>query len=115
MDGADRVPDWPEVASSWACPGCGLVRPLEAVREAVALGVPRLECHHVPRTAPPAGRMGEAVNARRVAVGRGEVHPLAGGCGLLWVTHVGGRRVWAAEAEELAELLEGVPAGAVLH
>lgn len=36
-------------------------------------------------------------------------------CGLLLVTQAGGRRVWAAEAEELAELLEGAPAGAVLH
>jgi len=34
---------------------------------------------------------------------------------LLLVTQAGGRRVWAAEAEELAELLEGAPAGAVLH
>lgn len=100
---------------AWACPGCGLVRPLEAVREAVVLGLPRLECHHVPRVAPPAGRMAELVNKRRRAVALGELPPQAGGCGLLWVTHVGGRRVWAAEAEELAELLEGVPAGAVVH
>lgn len=100
---------------AWACPGCGLVRPLEVVREAVALGLPRLECHHVPRAMPPAGRFAELVNKRRRAVALGELPPQAGGCRLLWVTHLHGRRVWAAEAEELAELLEGAPAGAVLH
>lgn len=99
-------------AGSWACPGCGLVRPLEAVREAVALGVPTLRCVMVPPVVLGPGRLYRLVDARRKLAAQGE--PLEG-CGLLWVTHVGGRRVWAAEAEELAELLEGVPAGAVLH
>lgn len=66
-----------------ACPGCGTVRPLEAVRAALAgaLG-PVVACYMLP-----AGS-GAGVGLPR--------HLTPGGCGLVWYTVVDGRRVWAA-------------------
>lgn len=65
---------------TWACPACGLSRALTVWREAVALELEALTCAMVP--------------------GEG-----AAGCGLLVCTWADGRRVWAAEAEGLEDLL----------
>ncbi len=66
-------------APAWACPACGRALALDVWREAVALELPVLTCATVP--------------------GDGA------GCGLLVCTWASGRRVWAAEAEELEALL----------
>lgn len=88
----------------WACPGCGLERPAEVVLAAVTLDVPSIRCVWVP-VEPARGEIDmllEVVARRRLARKGTELE----GCGLLWVTFIGGRRVWAAEAESLAELAE---------
>ena len=70
------------------CPGCGVPRDLEAVREALpTIAGPVVACWMLPTPGGPTG----GLRAR--------------GCGLVWFTHIEGRRVWAAESEELAEIL----------
>jgi hypothetical protein len=100
---------------TWACPACGLVRALGVWREAVGLELPVLTCAMVPGL-PDAVRYEEApgvrallhsmVRERARAVAEGK--PTGGGCGLLVCTWADGRRVWAAEAEGLEDLLAEV-------
>lgn len=65
---------------AWACPSCGASRSLAVWREAVTLERPALTCAMVPAEG-------------------------GAGCELLVCTWADGRRVWAAEAEGLEDLL----------
>jgi len=92
------------------CPGCGFVRPLEVVREALTTAPgPVLACWMVPTGVVPHLARRVAAAAARLER-RGEVvlprHLSPSGCGLVWCTVVGGRRVWAAEAEDIAEIVD---------
>ena len=80
-----------------ACPGCGTVRELEAVREALAAQTsPVVACYMLPAGVMPGGAGVEL-----------PPHLAPGGCGLVWLTVVDGRRIWAAEAEAVLERLGG--------
>ena len=82
-------------ADTVTCPGCGTVRPLEAVREALAVTRgPVVACYMLPAGVMPEG----------ASVGL-PPHLAPAGCGLVWLTVVDGRRVWSAEAEDLADLV----------
>ncbi len=99
---------------TFTCPGCGVSRSLEVVRAALRMpGV--IACWMVSTSSIPALALGVAVAAAQ-AEHKGEVrlppHLRPAGCALLWCTVVEGRRVFAAEAEELAELVEEVEAPA---
>ena len=77
------------------CPGCDTVRPLEVVREALAVTRgPVVACYMLPAGVMPEG----------ASVGL-PPHLTPCGCALVWLTVVDGRRVWSAEAEDLAELV----------
>lgn len=81
------------------CPGCGTSRPLAAVREALAVTPsPLVACYMLP-----AGVM---------SAGAGGLPPhlgARGGCALVWLTIVDGRRVWAAEVEDIATIIDARP------
>ena len=91
------------------CPGCGVARPLEVVREALAVTRgPVVACWMVPLHRIPAGVARVAIAAWALERKGAAVLPpdlKSHGCGLVWCTVVDGRRVWAAEAEDLADLV----------